>query len=70
MQYHAKNSDSRLGQISTEFISNFNYGEGVSTHFLIKPKLVRVGCGVPGTKFSRKEKHKQLILNRNINNSS
>ena len=28
MKYHANNADSRLGQISTEFISNFDYGEG------------------------------------------
>jgi hypothetical protein len=28
MLYHANNADSRLGQISTEFISNFDYGEG------------------------------------------
>ena len=28
MQYHANNADSRLGQISTEFIYNFDYGEG------------------------------------------
>ena len=28
MQYHANNADSQLGQISTEFISNFDYGEG------------------------------------------
>lgn len=28
MYYHANNDDSQLGQISTEFISNFDYGEG------------------------------------------
>ena len=28
MRYHESNSDSRRGQIRTEFISNFDYGEG------------------------------------------
>ena len=28
LRYHFENGDSQLGQISTEFIPNFDYGEG------------------------------------------